>query len=114
MTDLAGLAEQLRDLDPTRLAAAVSLLSADTLVAVAVGVDVGLGRHRMLAQFAEQVAVHALTDDWPGGRFHRQNPICYPTELQRRRWPPNGDRDEWIKWGPAGAPSVAPAGSEAS
>ena len=26
------------------------------------------------------------------------------SELQRRRFPPNGNREEWIKYGPSGAP----------
>ena len=106
MTDLAQLADDLVQLDPVRLAAAVSLLPADVLLAVAVGVNVGMGLHRMSAEAAEQVTVRALVDDWPGGRFHRQHPLYVP-ELQLRRWPPNGDRDEWVHWGPAGAPRSA-------
>lgn len=39
-------------------------------------------------------------DDYGDGRYHRihELPGEY-TELQKRRYPPNGDRDEWVKGG---------------
>jgi hypothetical protein len=39
-------------------------------------------------------------DDYVGGRFHRTHelPDEY-TELQKLRYPPNGDRDEWVRNG---------------
>jgi uncharacterized membrane-anchored protein len=45
-------------------------------------------------------------DDYPGGRFHRQHVLEEYDEILRRRWPPHGDRDEWVRYGPAGAPST--------
>jgi len=37
-------------------------------------------------------------DDYDAGRYHRLHelPGKY-TELQKRRYPPNGDRDEWVR-----------------
>jgi hypothetical protein len=45
--------------------------------------------------------------DYPGGRYHRTHPLGGPSELDLRRWPPTGDRDLWILYGPAGPPEVA-------
>ena len=46
-------------------------------------------------------------DDYPGGKYHRQHALDEYSEIQRRRYPPNGDRDQWVKYGPAG-PAVVP------
>ncbi|MGI5127454.1 hypothetical protein ACQEVB_11650 [Pseudonocardia sp. CA-107938] len=86
------LVDQLAQVDSALLAAAVSMLPADVLLAAKVGAEIGYARHGQM-----------LADDWPGGRHHRPNPTIV-SQLQRYRYPPNGDRDEWIKWGPAGAP----------
>lgn len=51
-------------------------------------------------------------DDYVGGQFHRANELAEYTELQRHRWPPTGDRDLWIRYGPDGPPRAA--GSEAA
>lgn len=37
-------------------------------------------------------------DDYAGGRFHRTHELPGDhTELQKLRYPPNGDRDEWVR-----------------
>jgi hypothetical protein len=37
-------------------------------------------------------------DDYAGGRYHRTHELPGEyTELQKRRYPPNGDRDEWVR-----------------
>jgi hypothetical protein len=39
-------------------------------------------------------------DDYAGGRFHRTHELpSEHTELQKLRYPPNGDRDEWVRNG---------------
>ena len=43
-------------------------------------------------------------EDHIGGRYHRPHLFVGATELQRRRYPPTGDRDLWVKYGPAGPP----------
>jgi len=91
------LAELLAQLDPARLAAVISLLPPEQLLAVRVGAEVALDR-------ADHQLAELRGADYPGGRFHRQHPLIYRTVLQRRRFPPNGDRDEWIAYGPAGKP----------
>jgi len=50
-----------------------------------------------------------LGDDYLDGRYHGQHALPAITELQRRRYPPNGDRDEWIRYGPDGPPAEAAA-----
>lgn len=37
-------------------------------------------------------------DDYADGRFHRTHELpAEHAELQKRRYPPNGDRDEWVR-----------------
>lgn len=43
-------------------------------------------------------------EDYAGGRYHRPHLFPAISELQRRRYPPTGDRDLWIKYGPTGPP----------
>jgi len=38
-------------------------------------------------------------EDFAGGKYHRAPEIAEYSELQKRRWPPNGDRDEWVRDG---------------
>jgi hypothetical protein len=45
-------------------------------------------------------------DDYFDGRFHRANALTERNELMFRRWPPTGNRELWIKYGPAGPPEV--------
>lgn len=44
-------------------------------------------------------------EDFSGGPWHRQA-LLLPsvTELRRRRYPPTGDRELWVRHGPAGDP----------
>lgn len=91
------LAALLGRLDPARLAAVVSLLPVEQLIAVRVGADVALDR-------ADHRLAELLGADFPGGRWHRRHPLPEHTELQLARWPPTGDRDLWIRYGPAGPP----------
>lgn len=97
MTALRRLAGLLGRLDPARLAVVVSLLPVEVLGAVRVGLDVALAR-------ADHDYAELIRADYPGGRYHRQHPLLYATALARRRFPPNGNRDEWIRYGPAGRP----------
>jgi hypothetical protein len=40
-------------------------------------------------------------DDYAGGRFHRTHELPGEySELQKLRYPPNGDREEWVRGGP--------------
>lgn len=44
-------------------------------------------------------------DDYANGRFHRTHELPGEhTELQKLRYPPNGDRDEWVRGGSARIP----------
>lgn len=36
-------------------------------------------------------------EDYPGGRYHRIHDLPEHTALEKLRYPPNGDRDEWVK-----------------
>ena len=45
-------------------------------------------------------------DDYSGGKYHRQHALDEYSEIQRHRYPPTGDRDLWVKYGPAGPPTV--------
>ena len=94
------LAALLGLLDPAQLAAVISLLPAEALLAVQLGVDVALDRAD--AQFAAW-----LREDAPGGRWHRLNPLPDHTALDEARYPPHGDRTEWITYGPAGQQAAA-------
>jgi hypothetical protein len=35
-------------------------------------------------------------DDYIGGRFHRQNELAEHTAVQKARYGPTGDRDQWV------------------
>lgn len=37
------------------------------------------------------------------GRYHRANLVPAISELDRRRYPPSGDRDLWVRYGPDGS-----------
>jgi hypothetical protein len=45
-------------------------------------------------------------DDYPGGRFHRIHDLPEHTDLEKARWGPTGDRDLWVRYGPAGPPAI--------
>ena len=97
MTSLHRLAGLLAEMPPHRLAALVSLLPVDALLAVRVGGEVALAR-------ADHQLDELLLADYPGGPYHRQHPLDAQRSLLHRRFPPNGDRAEWIRYGPAGPP----------
>lgn len=107
MTVVHRLAALLVRLGPVRLAVAVSLLPVEQLVAVRIGADVALGR-------ADGQLAELLRADYAGGRYHRNHPLPEFTELQRRRFPPTGDRDLWVRYGPAGPPQPANSREAAS
>jgi len=46
-------------------------------------------------------------EDFAGGRYHRANEIAEYDSILKRRYPPNGDRDEWVQYGDAGRPAHA-------
>ena len=46
----------------------------------------------------------SIYDWYPGGKYHR-NGALLPSRLMRTPYGPNGDVDEWIKYGPAGPPA---------
>jgi hypothetical protein len=54
--------------------------------------------------FAEEVADSWLDDDYVGGRLHRHHQLPLITELQRKRYPPTGCRETWVRYGPDGPP----------
>ena len=92
-------------LDPAVLATAV--------VQLAEGRDVD---DRVLVALQSALEVASLRrpspDDWyAGGRFHRTHPLGF-SELQKLRFPPTGDVELWIKYGPAGPLVEARQGAE--
>jgi hypothetical protein len=63
---------------------------------------------------ADDVLEGWVSESYTGGPWCRQH-VLLPavTELQRRRYPPTGDRDTWIRTGPAGPSAQRPAGAVA-
>jgi hypothetical protein len=96
---LVRLAEQLAQLEPARLAAMVSMLPPDAILAVRIGADVALDR-------ADRQLAELLRADYGDGPWHRTNLLTELTELDMVRYPPNGDRAEWVQHGPAGRPAL--------
>lgn len=84
------------EISPVELAVMLSLLPSThvLLTAARAGLEVGALRE----------GVPLNLGDYAGGRFHRAHELAEHSEIQRRRWPPNGDRDEWVRYGPAGPP----------
>lgn len=84
------------DVDPVALGVLLSTLPPGHILVTAarLGIEVGARRAGVL-----------LDDDYIGGRFHRQHVIGI-SRLQKLRWPPNGDREEWIRHGPSGPPAA--------
>lgn len=63
--------------------------------------------HVVAARLALELTVPPSTDDYLcGGRWHRETELL-PSELVRRRFPPNGSRSEWVEFGPSGTPKAA-------
>jgi hypothetical protein len=98
VTDIARIRTFLTRADPAVLAVALVQLAEERprddvlLVALALAAD------------AAELRRPSLRDDYAGGRYHRQNPLPEHSDLQRRRYPPTGNRELWIKYGPAGPP----------
>jgi hypothetical protein len=90
------LAAMLASFGPMRLAAALSLLQPELLVPARLGLEV-----------AHLRAGSVLDEDYCGGRYHRHNTLLELSDLQKRRYPPTGNRELWILYGPAGPPWLA-------
>lgn len=84
----------LGTISPVELAVALSMLPAELVAAAKVGLEVA----------ALRADTSLDLDDVLDGRWHRNNVLHPLTELMRRRWPPTGDRDLWIRYGPAEPP----------
>lgn len=99
--DLPRVLALLAEIDPVTLAVALVQLAEERqpddalLVALALAVETA------------HLRMPSPLDDYVDGRFHR-NGVLLPeyTNLQRRRYPPTGRRDVWIKYGPAGPPAA--------
>lgn len=98
-------------LDALRLARMLAGSAPDVvavaLVQLAEGAAVDDAHRLAVLLAAEQIIARtpSLADDWPGGRYHRPGPLLAYGDLARRRYPPTGDRDLWIRYGPAGPPA---------
>jgi hypothetical protein len=103
----AELAEELAALRPELLAAALSLLPVELMVAVRCGAEVALAR-------ADHELAELIAQDFAGGKWHRQHPLPRVCEIDRLRWPPTGDRDLWVRYGPAGPPWWRDSAEEAA
>lgn len=90
-----AVAARLEELDLATLAAAVSLLPLDRLTAIRVGSEIALLR-------ADTTEADLIAADYAGGAYHRQHPLTSALAVDVHRYPPNGDRAEWIAYGPAG------------
>lgn len=76
------------EISPTELLAMLSQLPpGDALILAA----------RYGVEFSAARAERPWLDDYLGGRYHRQHVLPEYTEAQKRRYPPHGDRDEWVK-----------------
>ena len=73
------------------VAVAVSVAPPQYLAAVLTGLDVAKGRD-------EAVALAGFV----GGAYHRPRRLGAVSEAERRRYPPDGDRDRWVDAGPPG------------
>lgn len=99
------------DISPIELGVMLSQLEPSCTLFVAARLGLEVAVMRADADMDELLA--RLRDDYAGGRYHRNNPLQEYTQLQRHRWPPTGNRDLWVKYGPAGPP-IPEAGTEAA
>ena len=90
-----GSADAYQHLDPVSLGSALARLPHDHELVVA----------SRLALEVRADAMHS-GDDYPGGRYHRIHDLPEHTAVQKARWGPTGDRDLWVKYGPAGPPMI--------
>lgn len=72
--------------DPRDLGLALSQLPHDHELVVAARLALEVRAERMPSY-----------EDYPGGRYHRIHELPEHTETDLRRYPPTGDRDEWVK-----------------
>lgn len=54
--------------------------------------------------YASETVETWLGQDYAGGKHHRGHMLPAIVELDRLRWPPTGDRDLWVRFGPDGPP----------
>jgi hypothetical protein len=91
--EVTRVRELVTGLDPVVLAVALvqyaDTRDADDALLVAIALALEIANLRRPNPF----------DDYPGGRYHRNHPLPKYTELQRLRYPPTGDRDEWVRNG---------------
>lgn len=87
------------DINPAELAALLASLPVTHVLVTAarLGIEVGVAR------------TGRINDDVIGGRYHRPNPLPEYSRLQVLRYPPTGNRDLWIRYGPEGPPDQAEA-----
>lgn len=85
------------DVSPVEFGVLLSTLPTTHPLVVAARLGVELG--------ALRAGTPLCLDDYAAGNYHRPNHLAEYSELQKRRWPPTGDRDLWIRYGPAGPPS---------
>lgn len=89
-------------LDAVTLGVTLSLLPADHVLVVAArsGLEVGELRHQ--AAVDDKAAAVAISEaaDWRRLAYQPSH-----AELVRRRFPPDGDREQWTKFGPDGSSS---------
>ena len=95
MDTAGGTGDAYRHLDPVALGAALARLPHDHELVVA----------SRLALEVRADAMHS-GDDYPGGRYHRIHDLPEHTAVQKARWGPTGDRDLWVRYGPAGPPVI--------
>jgi hypothetical protein len=82
------------DIEPRRLAAALSLLPPGHVLLAAAMVGV---------QVAHERAAVALDDYYDlASQWHHSHLLPEFSQLQRLRYPPSGDRAEWVRNGPPG------------
>jgi hypothetical protein len=90
-----ALALALRECTPTEVGVALAMVADGRPYDDAVVVAIVLAAEMIAARWPR------ITDWYAGGRFHRNGDLV-PSELLLRRYPPNGDVEEWIRYGPKG------------
>ena len=73
-------------IDPSDLGLALSQLPHDHELVVAARLALEVRADRMPS-----------SDDYPGGRYHRIHELPEHTALQKARYGPTGDRDQWVR-----------------
>lgn len=67
------------------------------------------GAHRVATvHAADQIlATSTRPTRWHAGPYHRRVPLPAHAETARHRYPPTGDPELWVRYGPAGPPPPA-------